>query len=65
MSRNTYSPKGIICPYCGYLHTQDLYEMHHGQEDFDAYCGRCDKAFCGTMHISVSYSTYQDGEEAE
>ena len=60
-----YSTEGIECPYCGYLHTEDLYEMHGGEEDFDTYCDRCGKNFCGTMCILTSYSTCQSAEEKE
>jgi len=58
--------KEIVCPYCGYVHSESYDFGGGGEEDSEAECGRCDRKFNWSRMISVSYSTSKiDGEEDE
>ena len=43
-----------VCPHCGEVH-QDAWEWR--EDDGECDCGKCEKPFFYTRHISVSYST--------
>jgi transcription elongation factor Elf1 len=56
--------KEIVCPYCGYVHSES-YEFGNGADDGDDECGKCGKKFSWSRMISVSYSTSKTGEEGD
>jgi hypothetical protein len=52
-----HSTGNLICPYCGYEHT-DSWEIQSGSEDLDnVECGSCEREFKASRYISVTYST--------
>ena len=49
--------KEIVCPYCGYIHSES-YEFGNGEEgDGEDECGECGKKFRWSRMVSVDYST--------
>ncbi|MFA5766509.1 MAG: hypothetical protein WC919_01120 [Candidatus Paceibacterota bacterium] len=53
----------IVCPYCGYVHSESYDFGNGGEEDSETECGRCDRKFNWSRMISVSYSTSKIKEE--
>ena len=47
----------IVCPYCGYIHSESHEFGSGGEEDGEDECGRCEMKFNWSRVISVSYST--------
>ena len=60
---NTYSENGeVICPYCGYIHTKDSFELPDKME-FDhisCECANCCRKFYLGQTITISNETYKD-----
>ena len=55
----------IVCPYCGYVHSESYDFGSGGEEDSETECGRCERKFNWSRMISVSYSTSKIKEEDE
>ncbi len=49
----------IVCPHCGYAHSESYEFGDGGEEDGQDECGRCGKEFYWSRTISVSYSTWK------
>lgn len=49
----------IVCPYCGYVHTDSWeWEGHHGTDR----CDDCEKEFYWTRHVDITYDTSKEDE---
>lgn len=54
----SYGEDEIVCPWCGYEHT-DSWETRADNGDFE--CHGCGKTFAFTRDVSVTYSTSRNG----
>ena len=53
----SYAESEIVCPHCGYEHS-DSWEVNDGEEgDWEQECHDCEKSFRCSRHVSVTYST--------
>jgi len=48
---------GIVCPYCGHVERNDLYEYFGNSDEATLDCGECGEEFTAWRHVSISYST--------
>jgi hypothetical protein len=53
----------IVCPYCGYVHSESYEFGSGGEEEGKDECGSCGKEFNWSRMISVDYSTSKPKEE--
>jgi len=56
---NTWGNDGIVCPYCGYKQTEDLWDVARVDEDdcIDYECFECGKEFELRNNIEITYTT--------
>ena len=61
MTEHDYLPRPK-CPHCGY-EMNDAHELRLSDGETETIdCGECDKPFRVTFHMSVSYSTSNEGK---
>ena len=52
--------KEIVCPYCGYIHTDSWEWNDHGfDKDIEAECDNCEKEFTFIIECEITYSSYK------
>jgi len=60
---NHFLTEEIVCPYCGYQHTEsyEFFDDMEGDEDIE--CGDCGEEFRGSRIVTIQYTSRKKENE--